>query len=77
MATRKPPDNDQAFALLQFQLQQAQAQAAQTVQAAQYTLRSLLTDYTDHQQTLGRTSFKDAIDETFNDPRYSSVVMEF
>jgi len=23
------------------------------------------------------TSFKDAIDETFNDPRYSSVVMEF
>jgi hypothetical protein len=23
------------------------------------------------------TSFKDAIDETFNDPRYSSVVLEF
>jgi integrase len=39
---------------------QAQAQATQIVQAAQYTLRSLLTDYTDHQQTLGRTSFKDA-----------------
>ena len=47
-------------ALLAAQKANVQAQAAQVVQAAQYTLRSLLTDYTDHQQTLGRTSFKDA-----------------
>lgn len=47
-------------ALVAAQKATQQAQAAQAVQAAQYTLESLLTDYIKHQQTLERSSFKDA-----------------